>query len=116
MAIHPIQSFTQGDSFKVKITHNPAVDVGSAVFKVALSKAETSTPELLITHIAPTNTDSGNGIIYIPFTSTDTNSVPPGDYYISIRRILAGETSTILRTNRYNVGKVTCFKKIDTPT
>lgn len=112
--IKAIQDFVQGDSFKIKIRHNPIVNISGAILKLRFAKTEDgSSPVLSVDYTVPTDTDASNGIAYINITSTQSAAVPPGKYYISLKRILDGDTSTIIRTGLYNVGKVTCFRNLD---
>lgn len=111
MRIKPIKDFVQGDNFKIKIRHNPIINITGAVFILALAKSENNDPELVVTHTVALSTDSANGIAYIPVTSIES-SIPAGQYYASIKRILDGQEITILRTGLDNVGKVTCLKNL----
>lgn len=112
MAIKAIQDFVQGDSFKIKIRHNPIINISGAVLQLTMSKTEESTPVLEVSYTVPNDTDAGNGIAYIEVTSEDSALVEPGKYYISIKRTLDGDVTTLVRTGLFNVGKVTCFKNL----
>jgi hypothetical protein len=110
--IKAIQDFTQGDSFKVKLRHNPIINIIGATFTLTLNKSENEDSVLSVTTTAEAGDDSTNGIVYINITEEDTLEVPPGQYYISIKRVLDNKTTTIIRTNKHNVGKVTCYKNL----
>jgi hypothetical protein len=113
MAIKAIADFVQGDSFKIKIQHNPIIDITGAVFDLYLSKNEDTTPELHVSYTVPISADAVNGITYINITSEQSAAIPAGKYYVMVKRTLAGDTTTIIRTGLYNVGKVECFKNLD---
>jgi len=110
--IKPIKDFVQGDSFKVKIRHNPIININGAKFILTLTKSESIEPVLIKEITATLSTDSTNGIAYIPITALESKEIPAGSYYVTIKRILNGETTTLIRTGLANVGKVTCFKDL----
>jgi hypothetical protein len=110
--IKPIKDFVQGDSFKVKIRHNPIINITGAVLTLTLAKSEAVDPVLNKSITVALSTDSANGIAYIPVTSQESVNIPPGQYYVTIKRVLDGETITLIRTGLANVGKITCFKDL----
>jgi len=106
------EDFVQDDSFNVKVSHNPVIDLSTAVFELVLKKDEKSTINAMsvtydiaatIIADAPDTTVADNaalGIAYIPVTREDTSAVPDGEYIGSLKRTIGSETKTILRTGK----------------
>ena len=113
-----INDFTQGDTFKVKISHNPTKNItGYSFILVLVDREGSDTPILEVSHSVgdDVNDIPADGVAWISVTATDTNAVPQGKYFGSIKRINAqGEVTTLLRTNKDGVGFVTCYSNLDT--
>jgi len=126
------EDFVQDDSFNVKVSHNPAIDLSTAVFELVLKKDEKSeTPAMSVTYDiaatiiadAPDTTVADNavlGVAYIPVTREDTSAVPPGSYIASLKRTIGSDTKTIIRTGKTEyineepvpVVPVTCYQTL----
>jgi hypothetical protein len=107
------KDIVQGDTFKIKISHNPTKDLtgGSLIF--TLKKREDSTTAVLsITHNVGDDTDdvAATGTAYI--TVTGTSSIDPGRYFGSIKRVTGTDTYTIIRSDKDNVDLVTVYKSL----
>lgn len=114
------QDFSQGDSFDIKVSHNPGFDITGAVFELNLSAKEGGDPALTVSHTVPAGADATAGIATIPVSATDTANIAPGLYFGSLKRTLAGgEVRTILRSNTRTssgavVKKVEVYENLDT--
>ena len=111
-----VKDFTQGDSFKIKISHNPTKDITGGSFVFTLKKRETdTTPALRVTYTAGTDVldDLANGVAYIPVTASETATLPVGKYFGSIKRILGSDVFTIIRTDMDNVDMVEVFPNLN---
>lgn len=108
------KDFVQGDSFLIKISHNPVVDLTGATFRVVMSYNPGRDLVLDVTHTAGAHVDDvpGSGIVHIPITSADTAAVDPGKYYGSIIRTIGTNVITILQSGKNNVDTVTCYEKL----
>jgi hypothetical protein len=112
-----VKDFTQGDSFTIKISHNPTKNItgGSLVF--VMKKRETdTTPILKVTHTVGDNPldDAANGVAYISVASTDTASIPVGRYFGSIKRIVGTDVFTIIRSDKESVDLIEVFPNLNT--
>ena len=114
------EDFVQGDSFDMKISHNPAFDITGAVFELNLSAIEGGDPVMTVSHTTPADADALNGISTLVVSSTDTANIPPGTYFGSLKRTLSGgEVRTILRSGKKTadgsiVRKVEVYANLDT--
>ena len=108
------QDFVQGDSFVIKVSHNPEVDLTGGSFELILKTDEDSDTEVMsVTHAVPAGADATAGRASIPVLTTDTENVPPGKYFASLKRTLAdGSVNTLVRSGKDNAGKVTVYKNL----
>jgi len=112
-----VKDFTQGDSFTIKISHNPVKDItgGSLVF--VMKKRENDTTKVLsVTHTIGSNPldDPTNGIGYITVTSADTSAIAPGKYFGSIKRIVGTDVFTVIRSDKESVDLIEVFPNLNT--
>ena len=115
--IRVCQDFVQGDSFIIKVSHNPVIDLTGATFELTLKLTETSIPVLSEVYAVPITepeaTNATNGIVNIPIPSASTALVAPGKYLASLKRTLAaGDLKTLVRTGKGGAQKVTCYKNL----
>ena len=107
------KDFTQDDTFVIKVSHNPVLDITGAVFDVTLKQNPDSTTAALdVSYTVPVGADATNGIAYIPITGAVTSLVSEGDYYGSIKRTIGTSTITVLSSCMPNVDKVHCCKTL----
>jgi len=107
------KDFVQDDSFIIKISHNPVLDMTGAVFDVTLKKnLDDSVPLVLANYTVLPSEDATNGIVYIPITREATSAIPEGEYYGSIKRTIGTNTITLLRSGKDNADKVKVYKTI----
>lgn len=112
--IQVCQDFTQGDDFRIKVSHNPVVDITGGQFRLTLKKNETGNPVLNVLYNVgdDTDDDAANGIAYVNIPASATSLVEPGEYYASLKRILNGDTVTLVRTGMNDARKVKVFKNL----
>lgn len=111
--IQVCQDFIQGDSFVIKVSHNPVVDLTLASFELTLKKNEGGDPILSVLYAVPSGADATNGVANIVIPAEKTSLVPPGEYYGSLKRKLAsGDVKTLIRTGKDNARKVICYKNL----
>lgn len=110
--IKPIKDFIQGDSFTIKIEHNPVMDITNNVFTLIITKNENTEPVLKLIHTADTD-EAINGITSINVSSEHTSNIQAGDYYVSLTKSNDDGVTTLFRTNINKVDKVTCYSNLD---
>lgn len=110
-----IPDFVQDDSFKVRIAHDPVVDITGAVFELTLKLTEEDvTPALYITHTVGDDPDDvpGTGVAFLSVSREDTSAVAPGVYLASVKRTIGTDTVTIARTGKDNAAPVKVWKTL----
>lgn len=107
------EDFVQDDSFKIKVTHSPILDITGAVFDLIFKEKETSTTAALaISQTAGDDADDdvANGIAYIPVTRENSSSLAAGTYFVTLKRTIGTDTLTIIRSGKDGVEKVRVHK------
>ena len=105
------QDFIQGDTFIIKVSHVPVIDLTGSTFELTLKKEERGDSVLSVVFPHPGNGTDGTIDIEIP--STKTSLVPPGEYFASLKRTLSGgEAKTLVHTGKDNARKVEVFKNL----
>ena len=112
-----IPDFAPGDSFRIKISHNPTKDLtgGSLVF--VMKKRESDTEEVLrITHSIGADTSDVplEGTGYISVSSADTLAIPVGRYFGTIKRVTGLDVFTVIRTDEDDVELINVFPNLKT--
>ena len=110
------EDFSPGDSFKIKISHNPTKDLtgGSLIF--ILRKREADTTNILkVTHTMGNDVLDlpATGLGYISVSATDTAGIPPGKYFGSIKRVIGTDVHTVIRSDIDNVDLVEVFPNLN---
>ena len=111
-----VKDFSQGDSFKNKISHNPTKDLTGSSIVFTLKKHENSTTDILkITHAVgdDANDIAANGLAYLSVASGDTESINPGKYFGTLKRLIDADVFTIMRSGKDNVELVEVFENVN---
>ena len=112
-----VRDFVQGDSFKIKVEHNPTKDLTGGQLVFTLKKRENSATNVLqITHTVGADIlDSRvNGLAYITIPATATANIPAGKYFGSIKRIIGTDVHTIARSDKDTIDLVSVHTNLNT--
>lgn len=108
-----IKDFVQDDSFIIRITYNPIIDISGSLFELTLkSNPDSIISYTLASYTAPVGGDSTNGVVNIPVTREATSAVPQGSYYVTLKKTLGDNTITLARSGKSNIDKVTVYKTL----
>jgi hypothetical protein len=115
--------FIKGDSFFIRVSHTPAVDLSTAVFRLVMKNKEDATTAVLdvsydiaaaIIAESPATIIADNaalGIAYVLIPSSATG-IQPGEYYASLTRTIGADVNTLVQTGLADARKVVVHKKL----
>lgn len=110
-----VPDFATGDSFRIKVSHNPTKDITGGSFVFVMKKRESDTTDVLrVTHNVGDDAldDPANGIAYISVSGTDTADIPVGEYFGTIKRIIGTDRFTVVRSDENDVDLITVFPNL----